>query len=158
MPESFSKKSFSSSEESIELIVLRVSALHSLMCQPHMVVECGGGLVFTIKRHSRVTIEQALLALIPSLTYNLGGYSAEVPPIPIPNRVVKLSIADGTALRCGRVGSRHFESSKLMLGALFVCDATYSPLYKDVFVFVRAGEEGLGIRADRDDLAVVGAC
>ena len=51
----------------------------------------------------------------------LGGYSAEVPPLPIPNRVVKLSIADGTALRCGRVGSRHFESSKLMLGALFVC-------------------------------------
>ena len=77
-----------------------------------MVVECGGGLVFTIKRHSRVTIEQALLALIPSLTYNLGGYSAEVPPLPIPNRVVKLSIADGTALRCGRVGSRHFESSR----------------------------------------------
>ena len=42
------------------------------------------------------------------LSYNLGGYSAEVPPLPIPNRVVKLSIADGTALRCGRVGSRHF--------------------------------------------------
>ena len=36
------------------------------------------------------------------------------------------SIADGTALRCGRVGSRHFESSKFMLGALFVCDAIYS--------------------------------
>ena len=45
-------------------------------------------------------------------TFNLylGGYSAEVPPLPIPNRVVKLSIADGTALRCGRVGSRHFEA------------------------------------------------
>ena len=26
-----------------------------------------------------------------------GGYSAEVPPLPIPNRVVKLSNADGTA-------------------------------------------------------------
>ena len=26
-----------------------------------------------------------------------------------------------------QTGSRHFESSKLMLGALFVCDATYSP-------------------------------
>ena len=37
----------------------------------------------------------------------LGGYSAEVPPLPIPNRVVKLSNADGTAC-CGRVGSRHF--------------------------------------------------
>ena len=28
---------------------------------------------------------------------NLGGYIAEVPPLPIPNRVVKLSQADGTA-------------------------------------------------------------
>ena len=26
------------------------------------------------------------------------------------DRVVKLNIADGTALRCGRVGSRHFEN------------------------------------------------
>ena len=40
---------------------------------------------------------------------DLGGYSAEVPPLPIPNRVVKLSIADGTAC-CGRVGSRHFQN------------------------------------------------
>ena len=31
----------------------------------------------------------------------LGGYSAEVPPLPIPNRVVKLSHADGTALVVG---------------------------------------------------------
>ena len=44
-----------------------------------------------------------------SINPYLGGYSAEVPPLPIPNRVVKLSIADGTALRCGRVGSRHFQ-------------------------------------------------
>ena len=45
-----------------------------------------------------------------TLNYNSGGYSAEVPPLPIPNRVVKLSIADGTALHRGRVGSRHFEA------------------------------------------------
>ena len=52
----------------------------------------------------------------------LGGYSAEVPPLPIPNRVVKLSIADGTALRCGRVGSRHFQSPRGFFpeGSLFV--------------------------------------
>ena len=52
----------------------------------------------------------------------LGGYSAEVPPLPIPNRVVKLSIADGTALRCGRVGSRHFESLDIVRyrGSLFI--------------------------------------
>lgn len=31
-------------------------------------------------------------------------------------------------------------------------------LRQDVFVFVRAGEEGLRVGAERDDLAVVGAC
>ena len=30
--------------------------------------------------------------------YNLGGYSGEVPPLPIPNREVKLTRADGTAV------------------------------------------------------------
>ena len=55
-----------------------------------------------------------------SNNYNLGGYSAEVPPLPIPNRVVKLSIADGTALRCGRVGSRHFQSPEDSSPGLFV--------------------------------------
>ena len=29
-----------------------------------------------------------------------------VPPLPIPNREVKLTCADGTAMPCGRVGSR----------------------------------------------------
>ena len=29
---------------------------------------------------------------------NLGGYSSEVPPLPIPNREVKLTHADGTAV------------------------------------------------------------
>ena len=35
-----------------------------------------------------------------------GGYSGEDPPLPIPNREVKLTIADGTDLPVGRVGSR----------------------------------------------------
>ena len=30
--------------------------------------------------------------------HNLGGYSGEVPPLPIPNREVKLTRADGTAV------------------------------------------------------------
>ena len=34
-----------------------------------------------------------------------GGYSGEEPPLPIPNREVKLTIADGTAPPGGRVGS-----------------------------------------------------
>ena len=37
-----------------------------------------------------------------------GGYSGEDPPLPIPNREVKLTSADGTAIPSGRVGSRHF--------------------------------------------------
>ena len=39
----------------------------------------------------------------------LGGYSSEVPPLPIPNREVKLPLADGTAFCGGRVGSRLFK-------------------------------------------------
>ena len=35
-----------------------------------------------------------------------GGYCGEVPPLPIPNREVKPTCADGTAMQCGRVGSR----------------------------------------------------
>ena len=35
-----------------------------------------------------------------------GGYSGEDPPLPIPNREVKLTIADGTDPPVGRVGSR----------------------------------------------------
>ena len=42
---------------------------------------------------------------------DLGGYSSEVPPLPIPNREVKLANADGTAFSCGRVGSRLFKVS-----------------------------------------------
>ena len=38
-----------------------------------------------------------------------GGYSGEDPPLPIPNREVKLTIADGTDPPVGRVGSRRFR-------------------------------------------------
>ena len=38
-----------------------------------------------------------------------GGYSGEDPPLPIPNREVKLTSADGTAPPGGRVGSCHFS-------------------------------------------------
>ena len=37
-----------------------------------------------------------------------GGYCVGVPPLPIPNREVKPTYADGTAMQCGRVGSRLF--------------------------------------------------
>ena len=42
-----------------------------------------------------------------------GGYCGEVPPLPIPNREVKLTCADGTAMQCGRVGSRLLLSRSL---------------------------------------------
>ena len=45
-----------------------------------------------------------------NLRIELGGYSGEVPPLPIPNREVKLTHADGTAYLGGRVGSRLFKS------------------------------------------------
>ena len=35
-----------------------------------------------------------------------GGYCGGVPPLPIPNREVKPTCADGPAMQCGRVGSR----------------------------------------------------
>ena len=75
-------------------------------CQPHKL-----GLDF-----GRISFQ------LSTFNFNLylGGYSAEVPPLPIPNRVVKLSIADGTALRCGRVGSRHFQKPARKLASLFI--------------------------------------
>ena len=42
-----------------------------------------------------------------------GGYSGEDPPLPIPNREVKLTSADGTATPSGRVGSCRFSNARL---------------------------------------------
>ena len=50
----------------------------------------------------------------------LGGYSSEVPPLPIPNREVKLTHADGTAYLGGRVGSRLFKPNPVRV-RLFLC-------------------------------------
>ena len=44
-----------------------------------------------------------------------GGYCGGVPPLPIPNREVKPTYADGTAMQCGRVGSRLLFKSKSSL-------------------------------------------
>ena len=51
-----------------------------------------------------------------------GGYSGEDPPLPIPNREVKLTIADGTAPPGGRVGSCHAltESFETKVSELFL--------------------------------------
>ena len=53
----------------------------------------------------------------------LGGYSSEVPPLPIPNREVKLTHADGTAFCGGRVGSRLFKPNpiRVRLFCVYMC-------------------------------------
>ena len=48
-----------------------------------------------------------------------GGYCSGVPPLPIPNREVKPACADGTAMQCGRVGSRHFFKKKSLEDTIF---------------------------------------
>ena len=57
---------------------------------------------------------------------SLGGYSSEVPPLPIPNREVKLTHADGTAYLGGRVGSRLFKPNPVRV-RLFFCVYTQMP-------------------------------
>ena len=57
----------------------------------------------------KVLVELGPLKTIQVKQGSLGGYSSEVPPLPIPNREVKLTYADGTAYLGGRVGSRLFK-------------------------------------------------
>ena len=57
--------------------------------------------------HQMDSNDQLRSGCLFSETY-CGGYSGEDPPLPIPNREVKLTIADGTAPPGGRVGSCHF--------------------------------------------------
>ena len=54
-------------------------------------------------KDSKVLLNQVIF----SQDIYCGGYSGEDPPLPIPNREVKLTIADGTAPPGGRVGSCH---------------------------------------------------
>ena len=62
-----------------------------------------------------------------------GGYCGEVPPLPIPNREVKLTCADGTAMQCGRVGSRlllisEASITKVVGAFLFSCSFLFLSL------------------------------
>ena len=72
----------------------------------------------------------SLLSYFFSETY-CGGYSGEDPPLPIPNREVKLTIADGTAPPGGRVGSCHalIKASRQMSRSFFrLCQRASQPL------------------------------
>ena len=53
-------------------------------------------------------------------------YSSGVPPLPIPNREVKPAYADGTAVTCGRVGSRLLKEPCSDAGLLFCSYSSYS--------------------------------
>ena len=68
----------------------------------------------SLEVHNATAKAQDLIAnrVIFSQDIYCGGYSGEDPPLPIPNREVKLTIADGTAIPGGRVGSRHFLIQK----------------------------------------------
>ena len=66
--------------------------------------------------------KNARFLVITKLTkQDLGGYSGEVPPLPIPNREVKLTNADGTAYLSGRVGSRLFKEQIERFAPFFCC-------------------------------------
>ena len=74
---------------------------------------------------------RALLVMITIMNYQLcfertsGGYCGRVPPLPIPNREVKPACADGTAMQCGRVGSRLLSNTEsfriIVLRLFFLC-------------------------------------
>ena len=74
-----------------------------------------------------------------------GGYSGGVPPLPIPNREVKPVIADGTAMQCGRVGSRLLSlwrgfpngKSLLFLSIFALCFSSLFPLLYSLFLHSR---------------------
>ena len=71
----------------------------------------------------RVASRKAPRGLFSQVIY-CRGYSGEEPPLPIPNREVKLTIADGTAPPGGRVGSCRFSDARLTnvsRASFFVC-------------------------------------
>ena len=76
------------------------------------------------------TNEASLPSYFFSETY-CGGYSGEDPPLPIQNREVKLTIADGTAPPGGRVGSCHFLIEALETDVLraFLLSSTQSVVF-----------------------------
>ena len=78
---------------------------------------------YTTALEKRSLRKRAYKSLIETSCSNriLGGYCGGVPPLPIPNREVKPTSADGTAMQCGRVGNRLLleESSETKVLGLF---------------------------------------
>ena len=84
-----------------------------------------------------------VIMLAKSINDILGGYCGGVPPLPIPNREVKPTCADGTAMQCGRVGNRLLSvraSRTKVFGALFVYIyfiSSYTLLYIYILLYIR---------------------
>ena len=70
-----------------------------------------------------------------------GGYCGGVPPLPIPNREVKPTCADGTAMQCGRVGRRLLSMKSLRFrkiseAFLFLVSRRFMFfMYSDIFYY-----------------------
>ena len=66
-----------------------------------------------LKQHTLSTVWLADTDCLVNIVNPIsGGYCGRVPPLPIPNREVKPACADGTAMQCGRVGSRLLSREK----------------------------------------------
>ena len=62
---------------------------------------------------------QIVLSIVNIVNPISGGYCGRVPPLPIPNREVKPACADGTAMQCGRVGSRLLSKTESLVNDKF---------------------------------------
>ena len=107
--------------------------VHSFSCWLSIKTERDGGSLLD-KQFACVQIRHPPLS---------GGYCGEVPPLPIPNREVKPTCADGTAMQCGRVGNRLLSqraSRTKVFGALFVYIhfiTSYTLLYIYILLYIR---------------------
>ena len=70
-----------------------------------------------------------------------GGYSGGVPPLPIPNREVKPVIADGTAMQCGRVGSRLLSVERFPKREVSPFFMSYSRVVSLLIFYLSSGRE-----------------
>jgi hypothetical protein len=83
-------------------------------------------MLLLLEQINRYYFDQCVLSYLTSL----GDYCIEVPPLPIPNRVVKLNSADGTAYS-GRVGRRRLfikASKPYGFGAFYIFKGFIAPL------------------------------
>ena len=84
-------------------------SVHSFNCMLSLNIAGISNLSFLISHQSLFTFACVQIRHNPLS----GGYCGGVPPLPIPNREVKPTCADGTAMQCGRVGRRLLSMKSL---------------------------------------------